>query len=93
MEEQGAYPVMWAVDPRDWELDGQADTIAENVRATTGKKGGVVLLHDTQESTAEALPQIIAHYAAAGFSFTTAREMLADKYGVEPDSIQATPGG
>jgi peptidoglycan/xylan/chitin deacetylase (PgdA/CDA1 family) len=53
----------------------------------------VVLLHDTHESTADALPLIIAQYAAAGFSFTTVREMLADKYGVEPDSIQATPSG
>src|SRR3712207_5495376 len=92
MEEQRAYPVMWTVDSRDWELDGRAHSIAENVRATTSKKGGVILLHDTHESTAEALPQIIARYEAAGFSFTTVREMLADKYGVEPDSIQPTPG-
>ncbi|MDQ3892795.1 MAG: polysaccharide deacetylase family protein, partial [Actinomycetota bacterium] len=93
MEEQRAYPVMWNVDSRDWELDEQAGSIAENVRTTTSKKGGVILLHDTHESTAEALPLIIAQYAAAGFSFTTVREMLADKYGVEPDSIQPTPGG
>ncbi len=53
----------------------------------------MILLHDTHESTADALPLIIAQYTAAGFSFTTVREMLADKYGVEPDSIQPTPGG
>ena len=93
MEEQRAYPVMWTVDSRDWELAGQPGAVAENVRTTTGKKGGVILLHDTHESTADALPLIIAQYAAAGFSFTTVREMLADKYGVERDSIQATPGG
>jgi len=91
LEEQRPYPVMWTVDSRDWELDGQAGSIAENVRITTSKKGGVILLHDTHESTAEALPQIIAQYAAAGFSFTTVREMLADKYDVEPDSIQVSP--
>ena len=84
---------MWTVDSRDWELDGQADSVTDNARASTHKKGGVILLHDTHESTAEALPQIIAQYTAAGFSFTTVREMLADKYGVEPDSIQPTPGG
>jgi peptidoglycan/xylan/chitin deacetylase (PgdA/CDA1 family) len=93
MEVQRAYPVMWTVDSRDWELNGRAGSIAENVRATTSKKGGVILLHDTHESTADALPLIIAQYAAAGFSFTTVREMLADKYGVEPDSIQPTPSG
>ena len=65
--------------------------MAEYVRTTMGKEGGVILLHDTHESTAEALPQIIDQYAAAGFSFATVREMLADKYGVEPDSIQAGP--
>ncbi len=93
MEEQRAYPVMWTVDSRDWELNGQAGSIAENLRTTTSNKGGVILLHDTHESTADALPLIIAQYAAVGFSFTTVREMLADKYGVEPDSIQATPSG
>ncbi len=93
MRQQRAYPVMWTVDSRDWELDGQAGSVAANVRVSTSKKGGVILLHDTHQSTAEALPQIIARFAAAGFSFTTVREMLADKYGVEPDSIQPTLGG
>ena len=91
MREQRAYPVMWTVDSRDWELDGQARSIANNMLTSTNNKGGVILLHDTHESTAEALPQIIARYAAAGFSFTTAREMLADKYDVGPNFIQASP--
>lgn len=90
MRAQKAYPVMWSVDSRDWELDGQAHTIAENVRRDSKRRGDVVLLHDTHWSTVEALPQIIDEYAAAGFSFTTVREMLADKYGVDPESIQAT---
>jgi peptidoglycan/xylan/chitin deacetylase (PgdA/CDA1 family) len=82
---------MWTLDSRDWELNEQAGSIAENLLTTTSKKGGVILLHDTHESTADALHLILAQYAAARFSFTTVREMLADKYGVEPDSIQRTP--
>jgi peptidoglycan/xylan/chitin deacetylase (PgdA/CDA1 family) len=82
---------MWTLDSRDWELNEQAGSIAENVLTTTSKKGSVIPLDDTHVSTADALPLILARYAAAGFSFTTVREMLADKYGVEPDSIQPTP--
>jgi len=40
MRERRAYPVMWTVDSRDWELEGQAYSIAENVRAGTSKEGG-----------------------------------------------------
>jgi peptidoglycan/xylan/chitin deacetylase (PgdA/CDA1 family) len=41
-------------------------------------------MHDTHESTAKALPQIINRYEKRGLSFTSVTEMLAKKYRVDP---------
>jgi peptidoglycan/xylan/chitin deacetylase (PgdA/CDA1 family) len=97
MRERRAYPVMWTVDSRDWELEGQAYSIAENVHAGTSKEGGVILLHDTHESTAEALPRIIAQYSAAGFSFATvardAGRQIRRRAGLNPDEPESRRSG
>ena len=89
MEEQRMYPVMWNVDPRDWALGGRPDLIVDNIVQGTPQGGGVVLLHDTQPQTVEALPRIIRYYRAANFEFTGVRELLAKKYGVDPEGIEA----
>jgi peptidoglycan-N-acetylglucosamine deacetylase len=91
MEEQKMYPVMWNVDSRDWALPGQPDLIVDNVAQSTPEDGGVILLHDTQPQTVEALPKILDHYTTANFQFTGVRDLLAEKYGVDPDGIQANP--
>jgi peptidoglycan/xylan/chitin deacetylase (PgdA/CDA1 family) len=92
MREQQMYPVMWTIDPRDWALGYQPESIVTNLSQGTPEAGGVVLLHDTQPQTAEALPKILDYYAASGFEFTGVRDLLADKYAVDPDGIQAEPG-
>jgi peptidoglycan/xylan/chitin deacetylase (PgdA/CDA1 family) len=92
MREQQMYPVMWTIDPRDWALGDQPESIVTNLSQGTPEAGGVVLLHDTQPQTAEALPKILDYYAASGFEFTGVRDLLADKYAVDPDGIQAEPG-
>jgi peptidoglycan/xylan/chitin deacetylase (PgdA/CDA1 family) len=89
MEEQRMYPVMWNVDPRDWALGGRPDLIVDNIVQGTPHGGGVVLLHDTQPQTVEALPRVIRYYRAASFEFTGVRELLAKKYGVDPEGIEA----
>ncbi len=40
----------------------------------------MVLLHDNQAQTAEALPSVIDHYEASGRGFVGVDELLADKY-------------
>jgi peptidoglycan/xylan/chitin deacetylase (PgdA/CDA1 family) len=92
MREQQMYPVMWTIDPRDWALGEQPESIIANLSQGTPEAGGVVLLHDTQPQTAEALPKILDHYAAAGFEFTGVRDLLAGKYLVDPKGIDAAPG-
>ena len=92
MQEQEMYPVMWNIDPRDWALEGRPDLIVDNVAQNTPADGGVILLHDTQPQTADALRGILDHYIAGGFGFTDARNLLAEKYGVNPEGIEADSG-
>jgi peptidoglycan/xylan/chitin deacetylase (PgdA/CDA1 family) len=90
MEKQKMYPVMWNVDSRDWALSGRPDLIVDNIVQSTPQDGGVVLLHDTQPQTVEALPKIIHYYQSAHFGLTGVRELLARKYGVAPEGIEAS---
>ena len=84
------YPVMWNIDPHDWALGDQPDSVIGSVAQSTSEDGGIVLLHDTQPQTADALPGILDYYTAANFKFTGVRNLLAEKYGVNPDGIQAS---
>ena len=81
----GLFPVMWTVDPGDYLLDGQPEGVVRGIeRADRGRREGeadeVVLLHDNQMQTAEALPAIIDRYEGSGRGFVGADELLADKY-------------
>jgi peptidoglycan/xylan/chitin deacetylase (PgdA/CDA1 family) len=81
---QTLAPILWDIDSKDWALAGQPGSIVRTVLRSTGESGGVVLMHDTHESTAKALPQIINRYEKRGLSFTSVTEMLAKKYRVDP---------
>jgi peptidoglycan/xylan/chitin deacetylase (PgdA/CDA1 family) len=87
--EQGLFPVMWTIDPGDYLLDGQPEGVVRGVERAdeAGRKGEgdeVVLLHDNQRQTAEALPALIDRYERSGRSFAGVDEMLADKYATDP---------
>ncbi len=88
VREQGLLPVIWTVDPSDYLLGGHPEGIVRRVvRADdAGRKGEadeVLLLHDNQRQTAEALPGIITYYEGSGRRFVDVGELLADKY-VDP---------
>jgi peptidoglycan-N-acetylglucosamine deacetylase len=83
--EQGLFPVIWTVDPGDYLLGDDPEAIVRAVaradeveRKVEGDE--VVLLHDNQTQTAEALPGVIDHYQKSGRGFVGADELLADKY-------------
>jgi len=88
IQEQQMYPVMWNIDSLDWSLKDQPDRIVDNVAQVTPENGGVILLHDTQPQTVEALPRIIDYYKGRNFQFTGVRDLLAEKYRVDSDSIE-----
>ena len=85
---EGLFPVMWTVDPGDYLLGGDPDGVVRAVARAdeAGRKGEVdevVLLHDNQRQTAEALPDIIDHYEGSRRRFAGVDELLANKY-LEP---------
>lgn len=89
LREQKMYRVMWTIDSNDWALRDQPESIVTNLAQSTPEGGGVILFHDTQPQTVEALPKILDNYKEAGYKFTTVRDLLAEKYGVDPGSIEA----
>jgi peptidoglycan/xylan/chitin deacetylase (PgdA/CDA1 family) len=85
VREQGLFPVMWTVDPSDYLLSDDPDGVVRAVAHADeaerkGEADEVVLLHDNQPQTAEALPEIIDRYEKSGRRFVGVDELLADKY-------------
>jgi peptidoglycan/xylan/chitin deacetylase (PgdA/CDA1 family) len=75
-QEKGYVPVLWSIDPRDWQnsADGIAGQILERVRP-----GSVLLFHDgggNREATVAALPVIIEGLKERGYSFMTLSELF-----------------
>ena len=88
VREQELIPVTWTVDPGDYLLGDNPDGVVRAVARVEeagreGESDEVVLLHDNQRQTAEALPGIIDHYEESGRRFAGVEELLADKY-LEP---------
>ncbi len=67
--------VLWNDDPGDWRTV-TADAIVDHMRSYATAPD-IVLLHSGRLSTIEALPQIVARFRAAGFTFVTAGQLLA----------------
>ena len=73
----------WNVDSEDW-LVGDADRIYEQIVGKV-KDGDIVLLHDLQDVTAEAMQKVVPALVAEGFQLVTVEEMFAAK-GIEPQA-------
>jgi peptidoglycan-N-acetylglucosamine deacetylase len=74
----GMTPVMWSVDPRDW--DGPSAAEIERRVLAKLRGGGIVLFHDgglRREATVAALPGIVRRLQAAGYELVTVSELLA----------------
>ena len=67
LEEMGYVHVGWDVDPRDWHEDSEAEAVARGVlEGIRARDDSIVLMHSWPDSTAEALPRILAGLAVAG---------------------------
>lgn len=70
------YPlVTWTVDANDWKPRNAAELAAAVVKEAEG--GSVILMHDQQDSTAEAMDAIIPALIEKGFRFVTVSELIA----------------
>ncbi|GAA4948202.1 hypothetical protein GCM10023224_35140 [Streptomonospora halophila] len=74
-KEHGQAQIVWDTDSEDW-TGISAEEIAANVAATP--PGGLVLLHDTERTTVEALPKILDHFESQGWAAVTVPDLLGD---------------
>lgn len=77
------FPVLWTPSPHDYLFDGQPRKIVRKLSRLRAAREGhdeVLLLHDTKQQTADALPAVIELYKSENPKFTDIHELLADKY-------------
>ncbi|WP_155341559.1 polysaccharide deacetylase family protein [Acrocarpospora corrugata] len=74
-KELGLCLVQWNVDPMDWQSDNPSAIVSATLSKT--RRNSIVLLHDTNPATADALPAIVAGLAARGFTLVTVPELYA----------------
>lgn len=72
----GFTTVLWSIDSGDWRpIDASA--ISESLRQRPAVDGDIVLLHEGQRTTLDALPAIVAGLTEAGHELVTVSELLA----------------
>ncbi len=69
-------PVMWTLDPRDWESRDTQDIVEKVV--TNVKENDIILLHDGYKSSADAAFIIIDELTERGYTFVTVDELILD---------------
>lgn len=83
------YPlILWTIDTGDWQKQDPA-RLAQKV-IEQAKEGCVILMHDQQTSTAEAMQTIIPALIDEGFRFVTVSEMIAAE-GVQAAAVKYPP--
>jgi peptidoglycan/xylan/chitin deacetylase (PgdA/CDA1 family) len=71
----GYTPVMWSIDSMDHRVTDPVELVDTLRRKDVGG-GEILLLHEGQEWTLSALPEIVAHLRARGLSPVTLSELL-----------------
>jgi peptidoglycan-N-acetylglucosamine deacetylase len=72
----GFTTVLWSLDSCDWR-DKRADDVVDAVVGREVEPGAIVLLHEGQTWTLEALPTIVSKLKDAGHELVTVGELLA----------------
>ncbi len=70
-----------SIDPNDWDMNNNADSIvARTIRIAEEGKGNIILLHDaggeSRQATVDALPRIIKYFREKGCKFTTVADLM-----------------
>jgi peptidoglycan/xylan/chitin deacetylase (PgdA/CDA1 family) len=72
---QGFTTVLWSFDSQDW-CKKEASQVAETFQERDVQVGEIVLLHEGQTWTMDALPTIVGALEKAGHELVTVRELL-----------------
>jgi len=81
--------VLWSVDPLDWRKPGPSVVTQRLVDGAT--PGGILLAHDIQAGTIEAMPETIAQLKAKGYGFATVSQLLAMREEAQPPVVADAP--
>ena len=71
--------LLWSIDPRDWEFR-DAEQVYHNIMSQI-RASAIIVLHDTRETTAQAMELVIPSLLEQGFQLVTASELIAHHYG------------
>lgn len=66
-------PMLWTVDTLDWQHRNASKTLAAVQKSA--KSGGVILMHDIHQPTADALARVITYLQQQGYTFVTVDEL------------------
>ncbi|WP_288148274.1 polysaccharide deacetylase family protein, partial [uncultured Bifidobacterium sp.] len=72
----GQSVILWNVDSHDWDPKTSAADIARNV-LDGASSGAIVALHDGNERTVVAIPQIVSGLRERGFTLVTVSQLLS----------------
>ncbi|MCD8241998.1 MAG: hypothetical protein LUD73_06425 [Lachnospiraceae bacterium] len=67
---------MWSIDTLDWTTEN-VDRIVEQV-TEEASENDIILMHDSYESTVQAVERIIPLLRAEGFEFVTVDQVIMD---------------
>ena len=75
-ERLNLIPVMWSIDTRDWMTQNVDWIVREAVKHA--KDHDIILMHDSYQSTVDAVKRVIEQLEAEGFEFVTVDEIIMD---------------
>jgi peptidoglycan/xylan/chitin deacetylase (PgdA/CDA1 family) len=74
----GLQPILWSVDPQDWNGPPSSNTIVQRVLAEA-RNGSIILMHDgggNRSQTVAALPTIITQLRSRGYQLVTVQQLV-----------------
>lgn len=80
----GQSVILWDTDSRDWDPQASVNAIASNV-VDGAHAGSIVALHDGDERTIAALPQIVSGLQERGYHLVTVSQLLVDE--LQPGTV------
>lgn len=75
-ERLNLIPVMWSIDTRDWTTQNVDWIVRETVKHA--EDHDIILMHDSYQSTVDAVRRVIGQLEAKNFEFVTVDEIIMD---------------
>lgn len=75
-ERLNLIPVMWSIDTKDWTTQNVDWIVRKTVKHA--EDHDIILMHDSYQSTVDAVKRVIEQLEAEGFEFVTVDEIIMD---------------